>query len=58
MLKKNIKMLYVELSIFEKMNKYISSKFKQHIVLFSNDSILAHKGCMISYLAFEIGYTA
>ena len=53
MLKKNIKMLYVELSMFKNMNKYISSKFKQQ-----NDWIFSYKGCMISYLAFEIGYKA
>ena len=56
MLKKNIKMFYVEISMLEK-NELVHY-LKIQIIIFSNDSILSYKSCMISYLAFEIGFTA
>ena len=55
MLKKNIKMLYVELSMLK---KWISTLVPNSNNTSYNDWILSYKGCMISYLAFEIGYTA
>ena len=59
MLKKNIKMFYVEISMLEKNELVHYLKIQITLrTIFSNDSILSYKSCMISYLAFEIGFTA